>query len=334
LREKGINIPDKTLFIGGVHDTCTDSVLLYEEAVPAERLAELRRLHVRLSDALFRNAHERSRRFASATPDFSSAQALEHVEERAADLSQARPELGHATNAACIVGRRMLSRGVFLDRRAFLVSYDPTIDADGMILEKILLAAGPVCAGINLEYFFSTVDNERFGAGTKLPHNVTGLVAVMNGASSDLRTGLPKQMIEIHEPVRLQLILDASPEVVLGIMNRQPALAELIQNEWVQATTITPGTTVVHVYQAGQGFMRWSQPYWVLLPDEANPVAFAQEQSHSYRYVPGEGFLAAAQHEPAPVRCARSSRDLYIGQRSFVTPALISRATFELKGQP
>jgi hypothetical protein len=50
---------------------------------------------------------------------------------RASDISQARPELGHATNAAAFIGRREMSRGLFLDRRVFLISYDPTTDADG-----------------------------------------------------------------------------------------------------------------------------------------------------------------------------------------------------------
>ena len=54
------------------------------------------------------------------------------MEGRAEDLSQVRPEWGHATNAVCIVGRRARTRGLFLDRRAFLNSYDPTQDdADG-----------------------------------------------------------------------------------------------------------------------------------------------------------------------------------------------------------
>ena len=38
------------------------------------------------------------------------------------------PEWGHATNAFVVVGRRERSRGLFLDRRAFLASYDPTQD--------------------------------------------------------------------------------------------------------------------------------------------------------------------------------------------------------------
>ena len=94
---------------------------------------------------------------------------------RAHDLSQVRPEFGHATNAAAVIGRRALTQGLFLDRRVFLISYDPTQDPEGNILESILLTAGPVGAGINLEYYFSTIDNERFGCGTKVPHNVTGL---------------------------------------------------------------------------------------------------------------------------------------------------------------
>ncbi len=57
-------------------------------------------------------------------------QALRHVEERSEHLAQPRPEYGHCTNAVCIVGRRSLTRGLFLDRRAFLVSYDATQDPD------------------------------------------------------------------------------------------------------------------------------------------------------------------------------------------------------------
>ena len=276
LRARGIDIPAGTRFIGGVHDTCADAITLYDEAVPAERSAELEELRQTLDAARRRNAHERTRRFASTRAGQSVDDALRQVEERATDLSQARPELGHATNAACIVGRRSASRGLFLDRRAFLVSYDPTIDPDGKILERILLAVGPVGAGINLEYFFSTVDNERFGAGTKLPHNVTGLIGVMNGASSDLRTGLPKQMIEIHEPVRLQLFIETEPRVLLEIVQRQPAIAELVGNEWVRVATLDPHTGAVCTLEAARGFVAFSPPAW------ATEVPVVAESAHWY----------------------------------------------------
>ena len=111
----------------------------------------------------------------------------------------------------CIVGRRARTRGLFLDRRAFLSSYDPTQDdADHQILTQVLQAVFPVCSGISLEYYFSYVDNVGWGCGTKLPHNVAALLGVMEGASSDLRTGLPWQMVEIHEPVRILFIIETT----------------------------------------------------------------------------------------------------------------------------
>lgn len=180
--------------------------------------------------------------------------------ERSRDFSQARPELGHATNAAALVGRRTMSQGVFLDRRAFLVSYDPTQDPDGKILEGILLAVGPVGAGINLEYYFSTVNNERLGCGTKTPHNVTGLFAVMEGTSSDLRTGLPRQMIEIHEPVRLQMVVEAQTDILAAIYGRQAGLRELIGNEWVQLIAKHPDSGEFALFDPASGFAPWTGP--------------------------------------------------------------------------
>ncbi|MEZ5600500.1 MAG: putative inorganic carbon transporter subunit DabA [Candidatus Competibacteraceae bacterium] len=84
-----------------------------------------------LDQACERSAHERCRRFASAPREPTPAQALRHVVERSRDFSQARPELGQRTNAAALVGRRSMSQGLFLDRRAFLISYDPTQDPSG-----------------------------------------------------------------------------------------------------------------------------------------------------------------------------------------------------------
>ena len=48
----------------------------------------------------------------------------------------------------------------------------PGEPADGFV------HAGPVGAGISLEYYFSSVDNERYGCGSKITHNLTGLFGV------------------------------------------------------------------------------------------------------------------------------------------------------------
>src|SRR5581483_1742620 len=204
LRERGIEIPEDTWFVGGYHDSCSDDVELFDlEALPVTHQPDLDRLMESLNTARAWNAHERARRFESAPGAVTAEAALRHVEERSEHLAEPRPEYGHCTNSVCVVGRRSLTRGLFLDRRAFLVSYDANQDPDDASLSALLAAVVPVCAGISLEYYFSFVDNDRYGCGTKLPHNVTGLVGVMDGHASDLRTGLPWQMVEIHEPVRI-----------------------------------------------------------------------------------------------------------------------------------
>ncbi|HRX69607.1 MAG: DUF2309 family protein [Gammaproteobacteria bacterium] len=261
LIERGIIIPADTWFIGAEHNTCDEAITFYDQSeLPADVEPALKELQWILDQACMLSAHERCRRFASAPRHPTPAQALRHVIERSRDFSQARPELGHATNAAALVGRRSMSQGVFLDRRAFLVSYDPTQDPSGTVLEGILLAVGPVGAGINLEYYFSTVNNERFGCGTKTPHNVTGLFAVMEGASSDLRTGLPRQMIEIHEPLRLQIVVEAHLETLGAIYGRQPPLRELIGNGWVQIIAKDPDTGEFAIFDPAQGFVPWTGP--------------------------------------------------------------------------
>jgi uncharacterized protein YbcC (UPF0753/DUF2309 family) len=195
-----------------------------------------------------RNAHERCRRFESAPLSLTPEAALRHVEGRSEDMAQVRPECGHATNAVCMVGRRQRTRGMFLDRRWFLTSYDPNQDdADSTILTRILSAVIPVCAGINLEYYFSYTDSVRLGCGTKLPHNITALLGVMDGASSDLRPGLPWQMVEIHEPVRLLFIIETTPKALERILDCNPPLAALCRNGWVQLATLDPHSSEIHL---------------------------------------------------------------------------------------
>jgi uncharacterized protein YbcC (UPF0753/DUF2309 family) len=180
-------------------------------------------------------------------------EALRHVEARAEDLAQARPEYNHATNAVCFVGRRIRTRGLFMDRRSFLTSYDPTRDKpDVPVLTRILQAVIPVCSGISLEYYFSTVDNQRYGCGSKLPHNITSLLGVMEGAASDLRTGLSQQMVEIHEPMRILFVIEQLPEKVLGILEKNPGLDRLVRNGWVQLATLSPQTQEISLYEAGR----------------------------------------------------------------------------------
>lgn len=258
LRERGIDIPAATWFMGSEHNTCDDIITWYDtEALPSTHVKPFSDLDQALKQAGALHAQERSRRFMSASLGMDPKAAHRHVIDRRFDYSQARPELGHATNASAFIGRRAATRGAFFDRRMFLISYDCSLDPEGTVLEPLLLANGPVGAGISLEYYFSTVNNERYGCGTKVMHNVSGLLGVMDGTSSDLRTGLPRQMIEIHEAMRLLIVVEHKLDVLTAIYQRQPPLQELIGNGWVQLAAKDPDSTAIHRFVPGTGWVAW-----------------------------------------------------------------------------
>ena len=249
LIERGILIPEETWFVGGFHNTCDDSVtFLDEDKIPQSHQDDFVAFQQVVEQTCDRNAHERCRRFQSAPLNLSFTAARRHVQARSEDLAQTRPECGHASNAICIVGRRERTRGLYMDRRAFLTSYDPTQDdAEAAILTRVLGAVVPVCGGINLEYYFSYVDSPGWGCGTKLPHNISSLLGVMDGAASDLRTGLPWQMVEIHEPVRLLIVVETTPEILAGIMDRNLGIGTPCRNGWVQMATLDPESNEIHL---------------------------------------------------------------------------------------
>ena len=258
LKERGINIPSDTLFVGAEHDTCSDEFFWFDlEDIPQNKLPAFEAFRNDLIKASKVSAHERCRRFASANNPKTPEEGKEHVYLRANDFSQAFPEYNHATIAAAIVGRRSVSQGTFLDRRVFLISYDPTQDADGKLLENLLLAVGPVGSGINLEYYFSTINNDHFGSGSKITHNITGMFGVIEGTSSDLRTGLTKQMVEIHEPLRLQVLVEAKTEILGQIYERQAIIRELVGGGWILLGAIDPDSGEISVFERGVGFVPW-----------------------------------------------------------------------------
>jgi uncharacterized protein len=241
LAGEGLVIDATTWFVGAQRNTCDNAVAFFDEdLIPTGCRQLFEQARDAMETARRREAHERCRRFDAVPRWYPPLAALAHVEGRAADLAQPRPEYGHATNAFCIVGRRTRTRGLFLDRRAFLVSYDPTRDDDGAILARIMAAVVPVVAGISLEYYFSYVDPSGYGCGTKLPHNVTSLLGVMDGAQSDLRTGLPWQMVEIHEPTRLAIVVEGTRDRVSRVVQDNPAIARLVRNRWIWLACLDP----------------------------------------------------------------------------------------------
>ena len=287
LAKRGLVIPEDTWFLGGGHDTCSDRITLIDtELVPVSHAAMLTRAKSMLDQAARANASERCRRFVTIPPGSKPEDAIAHVMERSVDPAQPRPELGHATNAMAFIGRRSRTRGLFLDRRCFLVSYNPWQDPSGATVTAILSAITPVCVGINLEYYFSRVDPVHYGSGTKLPHNPVSLVGVMEGACGDLRTGLPRQMIEIHTPVRLLMMVESPVERLVAAARGNPDVARKVEHQWFTLVAIDPSSN-----------RQWRiEPYWT-----ATEVRHSPEELAAIAIVPDSRTCHSAGREDLPI---------------------------------
>jgi uncharacterized protein YbcC (UPF0753/DUF2309 family) len=249
----GLHIPAHTRFIGALHDTTRDEVVYYDLHSADHKGGSLHhRFQLGLHQALVDNARERAIRFPSVRRTDKDDRVMRAIRKRSFTFFEPRPEWNHTDNALVIVGRSQVFQGLYLDKRPFLNSYDYRQDATGEALQAILSAAIPVCGGINLEYYFSRVDAQQWGAGTKLPHNVVGLFAVNNGIDGDLRPGLPSQMTEIHEPIRALFIVEQYKEVVEQLFLRCPGLYDWVQKEWIWFSLLDPCTREYLVHQNNQ----------------------------------------------------------------------------------
>ncbi len=74
LANKGINIPEQTQFVGGLHDTTRDEILFFDEPTAAAGLLENHHKNEEIfRQALDANSKERSRRFESINTTLSPA---------------------------------------------------------------------------------------------------------------------------------------------------------------------------------------------------------------------------------------------------------------------
>ncbi len=285
LTKRLVVIPDSTQFIGALHDTTKDEFFYYDIEILSSnnRLLHLQNC-VKFQKALELNAKERSRRFLLIDKNLNLKKTHEKVKKRAFSLFEPRPEWNHATNAICIVGNRQLSKNLFLDRRAFLNSYDYKTDVDGKYLSMIFAAIAPVCGGINLEYYFSRVDNHRLGAGSKLPHNVMGLNGVANGMDGDLRPGLPLQMINIHDPIRLLVVVEQEKDLVLEVLNKDKKTLEWFQNEWIHLSVVQPITKEIWVFKNNDFFL-YSLPSFDLKTSDIQDVITSSSSNIPVQFI-------------------------------------------------
>jgi len=271
LRRQGIQIPDDAWFVPALHNTTTDDLQLFDlDRMPPSHVLYMDRLNKGLTAASRLCTQERMPALQMGSGGLEPTEAFRYAQRNAMDWSQVRPEWGLAGNAYFIIGRRELTRSSSLDGRAFLHSYDYRLDRKWRLLENIL--TGPLVVGqwINMEHYFSTVDNERFGSGSKVYHNVAGRFGVMTGNLSDLRTGLPAQTVldkgsPYHEPLRLITVIEAPFEHAWRSVESVAAVKTLVRNSWIRLLIIDPEQGTVNVYDDGQ----WSRRHFSGAPDMA-----------------------------------------------------------------
>ena len=260
LAKNGIAVPQDTYFIAGQHDTTTDNVDLFDlEDLPPTHRKDLLQLTRDLEAAGLGNNRERCTRFPEIETALPPAKAAREVRRRSADWSQVRPEWGLSRNAAFIVGRRELTRAIDHDGRVFLHSYDYREDPAGRLLEVVMTGPQVVGQWINMEHYFSTVDQEIYGSGSKIYHNVVGRLGIMAGPQSDLRTGLAWQTVmdgprPYHEPMRLLTLIEAPRERIDQIVWGHRLLQHLYDNEWVRLIAIEPEEEIFYRYFPKHGW--------------------------------------------------------------------------------
>ena len=260
LAKNGIEIPSDTHFIAGQMDTTTDAVQLFDlEDVPPTHRADLTRLQEDLQEAAELTSEERCGRLPDVGHPLAGKQAKAHVRTRSADWSQVRPEWGLSGNAAFIIARRELTKGLDLSGRVFLHSYDYREDPTNRLLEVLLTAPQVVAQWINMEHYFSATDPEVYGSGSKIYHNVVGRLGVMSGPQSDLRTGLARQTImsgelPYHDAMRLLTVVEAPLDRIDRIIHSQSLLRRLYDNEWLRILAVDPAERFCRVYVPHQGW--------------------------------------------------------------------------------
>jgi uncharacterized protein YbcC (UPF0753/DUF2309 family) len=247
LSGQGIELPQDTLFVAGLHDTVTDKVTLYRDHLSPEHAEDLTRAEAWLAAAGHQARAERALRLPGSKGN--------SLARRAADWAEVRPEWGLAGCGAFIAAPRSATSGRDLRGRAFLHSYDWTADAGFATLELILTAPVVVASWISLQYYGSTVAPRAFGGGNKLIHNVVGGIGVVEGNGGLLRPGLPWQTIHdgerpAHDALRLTVIVDAPTEAIAEVLRKHAPVRQLFDNGWLHLFAMKDGR-VVSRYRPG-----------------------------------------------------------------------------------
>jgi uncharacterized protein len=253
LAEAGINVPAETLFLGALHDTTADEVLIYAADHPSPGHADdIARARQWLASAGLIARSERALRLPRAGSGADIAR-------RSRDWAEIRPEWALAGCKAFIAAPRNRTGGTSLEGRAFLHDYIWQQDEGFGVLELIMTAPVVVASWISLQYYGSSVDPEVWGGGNKLIHNVIGGIGVVEGNGGTLRGGLPWQSVHdgeglVHEPVRLTVCIEAPVQAMTDILARHDNVRALFDNRWLHLIALDDDGQMAWRYTGNLGW--------------------------------------------------------------------------------
>lgn len=250
LTKYNIDIPSDTCFVACLHNTTTDEIqILNESNVPNTHINKLNRLK-----ATLKLASKESRKYRGARLGIQNGNVDVEIVKRSKDWGQVRPEWGLAGCHSFVVAPRVRTKGMDLEGKTFLHSYNWKYDRNFNVLEAIMTAPMIVTSWINLQYYASTVDNLKLGSGNKTLHNVTAGLGVLEGAKGDLRIGLPIQSVHDgkqfqHLPLRLKVVIEAPVKAVENIINKHSDLQKLCNNHWISIMIMNSKGQITHLYK-------------------------------------------------------------------------------------
>jgi len=234
----GIEIPEDTIFVAGLHETTTDDVTVFHKDIDGLSRSALSHVETWLKRAGVLTRAERAPKLPRTR--------FRSMAARAVNWAEVRPECGLAGCAAFIAAPRNVTSRSNLEGRAFLHSYDWQMDEDFKTLELILTAPVVVASWISLQYYGSAVAPESFGGGNKLIHNAVGGIGVIEGNGGRLYAGLPWQAVHdgtrlVHEPLRLSVLIEAPETAIAEVLEAHPDVQALFDNGWLHLFALKEG---------------------------------------------------------------------------------------------
>ncbi len=231
LSSQGLMLPADTIFVAGVLRTDRRAVhVLDGQRVPSSHQSDLKQLEQTLDAA---------------------ARTLAHAEVNSKTVCEHSG--GAIKNAGFIIGPRALTYRTDLGGRCFLHSYTSETDADATLLTRIF--RGPLAMGIriNLQFYFSSVDPDRWGAGRFTDLESLHPALRLRREDGDLALGIPLDALqrgdEQHEPLRLQVFVAASEAQVHRAFRESPQIARAWRAGWFFLSLIDPVTSAIVPYQ-------------------------------------------------------------------------------------